>query len=163
MTEFSNVIMTEASAAEVFPLLDPVRENDWVPGWESFTTMIWSESGFGELGAVFQTAPPGSEPQTWVMTEYQPNERVAFVRWGTDVVTRLTIDVRDIDGKAQLTWTENQVALTDAGATQVVGRTQADYDAQTAGLEAMLNYYLLRGGLIDQETLAAHVGGDAHS
>ena len=160
MTEFTYEISTEAPAAEVFPLLDPVRENDWVPGWKSFTTMIWSESGFGELGAVFQTAPGGTEPQTWVVTEYAPNDRVAFVRWGTDVITRLTIDVRDVDGKAKLTWTENQVALTDAGAAQVNARTQADYDAQTAGLEAMLNYYLLTGELIDQETLAAHVGGD---
>lgn len=41
--EFSGEIVVNASLEEVFPLLGPTRENDWVPGWESFTTLIWMQ------------------------------------------------------------------------------------------------------------------------
>jgi len=161
-SEFSFEMTADAPVGEVFPLLGPVRENDWIPGWESFTTLIWSESGFAELGAVFQTAPGGSDPQTWVISEYIPNERVAFVRFSPDVVTRLGIDASEEAGKTSLLWTQNQTAISAAGVSEVAAGTQESYEESTAGFEAMLNYYLLTGELIDQETLDSHTQPDDH-
>src|SRR2546427_12204443 len=37
----------------VFPMLCPVREADWVPGWQY--KMIYSKSGMAEAGCVFTT------------------------------------------------------------------------------------------------------------
>lgn len=37
----------------IFPLLCPVLEYDWVPGWEC--ELVYTESGVAESGAVFRT------------------------------------------------------------------------------------------------------------
>jgi hypothetical protein len=42
-----------AAPERVFPLLCPVREADWIPGWRY--KLIYSESGVAELGCVFTT------------------------------------------------------------------------------------------------------------
>jgi hypothetical protein len=61
----------------VFPLLCPVREADWVPGWQY--RLIYSKSGFAELGCVFITEENHRET-TWIVTEYDPAAfRIAFV------------------------------------------------------------------------------------
>jgi hypothetical protein len=69
-----------ASPDKVFPLLCPVREAEWLDGWRY--TMIYSESGLVEEGAVFST-PRGGEPDTvWVVTKHDPsNLRVEFTRF----------------------------------------------------------------------------------
>ena len=45
-----------ASPEKVFPLLCPVREADWIPGWRY--KLIYSESGVAELGCIFTTEHP---------------------------------------------------------------------------------------------------------
>ena len=40
-----------ASPAEVFPLLCPVREADWLDGWDPLE--VWSRSGVAEPDCVF--------------------------------------------------------------------------------------------------------------
>jgi hypothetical protein len=68
-----------AEPAAVFPLLCPVLEYDWVPGWEC--RLIYTESGVAEPRCVFQTDRPGAGGvDTWVVSHYQPAERIAFVR-----------------------------------------------------------------------------------
>ncbi len=42
-----------APPSAVFPLLCPVREGEWLPGWQY--RLIWSDSGIAELGCVFTT------------------------------------------------------------------------------------------------------------
>ena len=39
--EFSESMVINAPVEDVFPLLGPIREYDWIPGWEA--DMIWSE------------------------------------------------------------------------------------------------------------------------
>lgn len=43
-----------ASPDRVLPLLCPVREADWIEGWEP--TEVWSSSGVAEPDCVFTTA-----------------------------------------------------------------------------------------------------------
>ena len=71
-----------ASAEKVFPLLCPVREGDWLPGWQY--RLIYSVSGVAELGCVFTTPnPPGldaSAETTWIVTDYDPAAfRIAYL------------------------------------------------------------------------------------
>jgi hypothetical protein len=62
----------------VFPLLCPVREADWVPGWRY--RLIYSESGIAEYGCVFITPNEDGTETTWVVTDYDPPSfRIACV------------------------------------------------------------------------------------
>lgn len=45
-----------APLERVFPLLCPVREREWLQGWDA--TMVCSESGVAEPGCVFTTVGP---------------------------------------------------------------------------------------------------------
>src|SRR5215470_19982112 len=65
----------------VFPLLCPVREKEWLPGWDA--RMIHSASGFAERGAVFETAHAAGRT-LWLVTEYDSPRRIAFARWQPD-------------------------------------------------------------------------------
>jgi len=56
---------------QVFPLLCPVRETDWIPGWT--TDWVISNSGVAELDCIFQTPPrpgAGEAASIWVITHH---------------------------------------------------------------------------------------------
>ena len=70
----------EADADAVFPLLCPVRETEWLDGWDY--RMVYSASGFAERGAVFSTSSPGEEDTVWIVTRHDAAERrVDFARF----------------------------------------------------------------------------------
>jgi hypothetical protein len=67
-----------APAREAFPLFGPVREGEWVPGWEPRFAAP-SPPAQGPDGAVFTTQGHGGD-NTWVMTAYDSIEHhVAYV------------------------------------------------------------------------------------
>ena len=61
-----------ATPEKVFPLLCPVREADWLDGWQY--SMIYSESGLVEEGAVFSTPCEGEEDTVWIVTKHDPQK-----------------------------------------------------------------------------------------
>lgn len=153
--EFSEEMVGSAPVEEVFPLLCPVREHDWIPTWKA--DMLWSESGLAEEGAVFKTGD-----ETWIITEYEPMKRVNFVRYNPDVVTRLEIDVTEEHGKTRMRWTQSQVGTTEAGNSFVESRTSEGYSRMIKSAEVMLYYYLETGHMIDNETLQKHMEKSGH-
>ena len=69
-----------ASQETIFPLLCPVREAEWLDGWQY--TMIYSESGLVEEGAVFSTPREGEPDTVWVVTKHDPDKHVVeFTRF----------------------------------------------------------------------------------
>jgi hypothetical protein len=52
----------------VFPLLCPIREAEWLDGWRY--TMLFSQSGLVEEGAVFTTPGDGEEDTVWIVTRH---------------------------------------------------------------------------------------------
>ena len=70
-----------ATPEQVFPLLCPEREKEWLPGWDA--RIIHSVSGVAERGAVFETQHAAGRT-LWIVTEYDPPRRVAFARWQPD-------------------------------------------------------------------------------
>jgi hypothetical protein len=52
----------------VFPLLCPVREYEWIEGWNC--SMVYSESGVAENNCIFTTDFPDRGPGTWIVTRY---------------------------------------------------------------------------------------------
>lgn len=88
----------EAGPDEVFALLCPVRERDWIAGWNP--RLVISASGVAEAGCVFATAdgqaPSGElREATWVITEHDaPARHVAMTKVSPEfLVTRLWITV----------------------------------------------------------------------
>ena len=53
-------------AAKIFPLLCPVREYDWIDGWEC--EMIYSESGVAENNCIFKTDFMDRGEDLWVVS-----------------------------------------------------------------------------------------------
>ena len=63
----------------IFPLLCPVREAEWLDGWDY--KMIYSETGLAEEGAVFTTPYKNEEDTIWMITKYEKNNyKVDFAR-----------------------------------------------------------------------------------
>jgi len=56
---------------KVFPLLCPVREVDWVPGWDP--TLVLSNSGVAEKDCIFVTRDTSHE-SIWVITGFEPEK-----------------------------------------------------------------------------------------
>ena len=82
---------------EVFPLLSPVREAEWLDGWQY--TMIYSESGLVEEGSVFTTPHAGEADTVWVVTKHDAKRReVEFTRFTHEsrtCVLRIAVRPRD--------------------------------------------------------------------
>ena len=151
-TEYTFEMHIDAPANEVFPLLCPVRENDWVIGWEDAATLIHSQSGVAELGAVFQTNH-GDTPETWVITVHEADTHVAFARFDGNVVKRLVIDLKEQGGRTDMLWTTFQTGTSDVGNASIARTSEEAYRATYASLETMLQHYLDTGEMISPEAL----------
>ncbi len=69
-----------AKPETVFPLLCPVREAEWLDGWQY--SMIYSESGLVEEGAVFSTPGEGEEDTVWIIVRHDSQRRIVeFARF----------------------------------------------------------------------------------
>ena len=86
-----------AEPSKVFPLLCPVREADWLDGWEPL--VVFSESGIAEPDSVFLTeASPGNA--IWYITKHEPNNGLVEMIKITPTITacKLTIELRPVEG-----------------------------------------------------------------
>jgi hypothetical protein len=82
-----------APRSKVFPLLCPVREKDWIDGWEY--EMIHSESGLAEMDCVFSTPFKDNVRTIWKITQYDPiNYRIEFVKFTPNkTIVKINIDL----------------------------------------------------------------------
>lgn len=157
MTEFQGRRITHeytqinfAPPETVFPLLCPVREAEWVPGWRY--RLIYSKSGVAELGCVFMTEENGRRI-TWVVTEYDPAAfRIGFVWVDAGRVTaeiRIELEAGEVplQTAAHIRYTYTGLSVEGNGE---VKRFDEDWFRQKMqGWEAAINHYLTTGGLID--------------
>lgn len=165
MTEFKSLRVaheyTQTNSAppeRVFPLLCPVREAEWVPGWQY--RLIYSESGVAELGCVFTTSnPPASASQgqaasetIWIVTEYDPSAfRIAFVWINPGLVTaeigiQLT-PTPPATTRAHIRY--RYTALSAEGNREVERYDQKWFRTKMGGWESAINHYLRTGRQID--------------
>ena len=105
----SYTMTVDASGATLFPLLCPVREYDWIDGWEC--TMVYSESGVAEMGCVFLTELPGRGVETCMVSRYQPPREIEFCRTaGESRVCHLRVALDD-HGNVQADTDEYQTSV----------------------------------------------------
>lgn len=136
------IIRAEPEA--IFPLLCPIREFDWIPSWEC--KIIYTESGIAEEGCVFQTESGEGGTDTWVISRFEPRQRVSFVR--VDALRTIRYDIHlepQGDGSTRLIWAQEITALSEEGDRHVAEQRQEDFTALIGKVEQMLGHYLKTG------------------
>jgi len=133
-----------ADPTAVFPLLCPVREADWIEGWDP--PWVASSSGFAEPDCVFITS---AEPvdAVWYITRHEPATGFVEMLKITPGVTacRLTIQLRPAPGGSEAAITYSHTSLGPDGDAFVALFTEEFYRKFMQDWESRINYYLRHG------------------
>ena len=133
-----------APPERVFPLLCPVREADWLDGWDPLA--VYTDSGIAEPGCVFITkAAP--HPAVWMVTRHEPEQGfVEMVKISPEVTAcRLSIQLAAAGPGCEATITYSHNSLGPQGDAFVAGFTEAFYDGFMREWETRMNHYLRTG------------------
>ncbi len=136
----------QAAPEQIFPLLCPVREYDWIENWDC--TVVYSRSGIAEKGCVFTTELALGE--TWVCSRYEPGAAIEFViNAGKHLTITFEATLEAKDGGTEICWTRTFTSLDSVGERFVDGYTQDKYDTEMARLSRMLRHYLTTGTCLE--------------
>ena len=129
---------------QVFPLLCPVRETDWIEGWDP--VLVISSSGVAEPDCVFVTAASPVDA-VWYVTRHEAQTGFVEMIKITPTVTacRLTIQVRAAAGGSEADITYAHTSLGPKGDTFVASFTEAYYLQFMKDWETRINHYLQHG------------------
>ncbi|MGD8426949.1 MAG: hypothetical protein PVH63_04915 [Balneolaceae bacterium] len=137
---------------EIFPLLCPERECDWLDGWDY--EMIHSQSGFAEGNCVFKTPMHGKNDTYWVVSRYDPeNFIIEFVRFTLpEVIVQIAIQVLGsasdfTDVRVSYTYT----ALSRAQLEYLKNQLEDDFEDSMSWWEKSMNYYLEMGEMLKRD------------
>jgi len=144
------------SPGQIFPLLCPVREYEWLEDWSC--EMVHSDSGYNELGCVFQTQFPGEQhTDTSVTSRFDVNERVEFARINEERCMLFSIRLEaQPSGGTRLTWTQRITALTPAGGWMLQNTDPAELQRLVSELEKKLDYFLGSGQMLRKSPHDVH-------
>lgn len=136
-----------APPARVFPLLCPVREADWIEGWEP--ALVASVSGVAERDCVFTTAA-GPAEAIWYVTRHEPATHLVEMIRITPGITacRLTIQLRATASGCEAEVTYTHTSLGPEGDAFVAAFTPTYYREFMRDWEARLNHYLRHGAAL---------------
>ena len=141
---FAHTQDVPAAPEAILPLLCPVREHDWIPGWEC--EIVYTASGVAEEGCVFRTHAADGTPDTWVISRHEPPKRLSFVRVNPLRTIRYDFHLEPAaDGSTALRWEQEITALDEAGDRHVAGLEEEDFVAMAAAETSMLEHYLKTG------------------
>lgn len=137
------------SCEAIFPLLCPVREDDWIPGWREQRRLVYTESGFAEQGCVFTTAnqPHLMRSATWVNNVYQPFEKIQYSAVNENLVYQIQVDLKPLDSGCEVLLTRTWTALT-VEAEEFLGKMQAVADEKPPDLFLLIDHYLATGKMM---------------
>jgi hypothetical protein len=144
-----------ASGTKVFPLLCPVREYDWIDGWNC--RMIYSDSGVAENNCIFTTSFPRGAEEIWTVSLYDPKSFIIqFVVVNPEAyVMKLDISLQENgDGSTGVTWTNTLTGLSDDGNAFIANYNES-YASAMNGLFKSLEHYLQTGKKLEVESMLA--------
>lgn len=132
-------IKVNASPSNVFPLLCPVREYEWIPGWAC--EMIFSASGLAEENCIFTTNPgDAGGKDVWVISRYEPSQRLEFVRVNSLRVIRYNISLTELPGEhCEMYWEQVVTSLSEEGIMWLESYTQDDFSKLILKIGDLLN------------------------
>jgi hypothetical protein len=141
----------QAAAQLVFPLLCPVRECDWIDGWNP--ALVLSNSGYAELDCTFITGDDDKRA-IWTITRHEPDDGlIEFVRFGPDdVVTRISIHVRPTAANECTALIRYQhTALSDRADAVIASFSEAYFRSFMELWQRRLQYFLDTGRTLPAE------------
>lgn len=137
-----------APPGDVFPLICPVREREWLEGWNP--EVVHTASGTAEPGCVFTTTGPEGELSVWTMSRHDERDGVVefvVVTAGLHVMT-LEIALRPEPTGTLASWRRTFTALTSAGERAIAAIDDEQHGRRIAHLEASINHYIRTGAML---------------
>jgi len=136
-----------AEPTVVFPLLCPVREADWIDGWDPVSVL--TNSGLAEPDCVFVTAGDSGQA-VWYITRHEPkNGFLEMIKTTPDeTACRITIQLRPSEGGSDASITYSHTSLGPKGNALVESFTEEYYRTFMQMWEARLNHYLTHGTIL---------------
>jgi hypothetical protein len=148
-----STVVIKAAIEDVFPLLCPERERDWLPGWDY--EMVHSNSGLIELGCIFKNSMD-EKNVTWICTTYDKKDyEIYFVQYFNSVmVGELGISLSMVDEKiTRMEIINTRTALNEEGNKFVEEHSEKDMTEFWNKAGKMIEYYLENGKMIELKNL----------
>jgi len=129
---------------QVFPLLCPVRESEWVNGWHP--RLVVAESGLAELDCVFVTAA-GPQEAIWMITQHDPvAHHLEIIKLIPGIVVgKIVIQLTAAPEGSTAEISYSFTALGPDGDRVVNEFTQKHFDEFMLTWETELNHFLATG------------------
>ena len=139
---FTQRLVAEPSV--VFPLLCPVREADWIEGWDPLSVL--SLSGLAEPDCIFVT-PASPHNAIWYITRHEPDTGFVEILKITPLLTacRLSIQLRPVATGSEADITYTHTSLGPEGDAFVAAFTDDFYRRFMQDWESRINHYLAHG------------------
>jgi hypothetical protein len=145
------VQIIQAPPTVVHSLICPVKEAEWLDGWDY--RLIFSDSGLAEKGCVFTSKSAGEKDTIWLITKREDATcETDFARITPDSrVTEVTVRIEDggeQTSRVHITYTIT--ALTEAGNQFIEKFTENNFVNDMKFWEATMNHYLETGKALPQ-------------
>lgn len=133
----------KGDVSSVFPLLCPVREVEWIPGWDP--RLVISESGFMEKNCIF-IEPENEIEAIWIVTSYKKNQFLDMYRVLPGVcVSQFTISLFENNEVTDAEISYEHTALGESGEKIVSEFTNDNFNEFMSHFEEAINHYLVFG------------------
>ena len=152
----SHTVRIHAPADRILPLLCPVREDEWLPGWKGGYELIYSESGFNEKGCVFRLHDSFGTEAIWTCIKFDESVHdVVFHICVRDMMV-YRFSIRLIENETETTdavFDYIYTAVSEKGNEWIDNHTDEAVREDVKYLGRLLDYYLEIGSMPDEETL----------
>ncbi|MGB8298543.1 MAG: hypothetical protein WCG85_24220 [Polyangia bacterium] len=132
----------DAPPSVVFPLLCPVREREWIEGWQA--DMVYSDSGFAENNCIFTSGNVLLGAALYVLSRYEPEQGIVefVIFFPGKCVQKLDIVLEPkANGGTHLTWSRLYTGLCPDGNALIEQITEAVFRQQAEALAQSLNRF----------------------
>lgn len=131
-------------ASRVFSLLCPVREAEWIDGWEPI--LVLSESGVAEPECVFLTQELPRDA-IWYIMQHEPDRCFVEMLKITPELTacKLTVRVVPAGTGCEATVTYSHTSLGPSGDALIASFTAEKYEQFMRDWENRMNHFLTHG------------------
>ncbi len=144
----------EAARSEIFPLLCPTREYDWIEGWTC--KMVYSESGYAENNCIFTTSFPRQVEEMFVVSRYEPEQFIIeFVIISPETyVMKFDISLDECgDRTTRINWAHTLTSLSERGDEFIAQYIEKHYTAAMTRLSEALDHYCRTGKMLQGHSI----------
>ena len=145
----THVMTIESTPETVFPLLCPVREEEWAPGWVG--RVIFAESGLAEEDGVFASVAPDRDDTVWYVTRRDASRHeLEFVFFMPGLqVSRLNINVTPVSETRSTLWIRYiRTGISERG-NESVREAETRFPAMVSEWKESLNHFVSTGMMME--------------